>query len=107
MTSSAPPADGPAKELTVLFADIVGSTAQYPRRGADVAGGMVRESLARVAASVAREGGREVKRIGDASMAVFASPAAAARAAIEIHTLARQAGVLRFRVGFASGPLVE
>jgi class 3 adenylate cyclase len=98
---------------TVLFTDIVDSTALTQRLGDD-------EALAflRVHDSIVREalnalGGREIKHTGDGIMACFVSAAGAVRCAIQIqreldkHAKANPNGLLKVRVGAAAGEPVE
>jgi len=71
-------------EFTVLFTDIVGSTSFFDRFG-DTAGLMMLERHNElVLPALAEGGGTVVKTIGDAVLAVFTSPVAAVRTAIQI-----------------------
>ncbi len=71
-------------EFTVLFTDIVGSTSFFERFG-DTAGLMMLERHNElVLPALAEGGGTVVKTIGDAVLAVFASPMAAVRTAIQV-----------------------
>ncbi|MEP6953119.1 MAG: adenylate/guanylate cyclase domain-containing protein [Solirubrobacteraceae bacterium] len=89
--------------LTVLFSDIVGSTAHAARMG----DARWREVLATHDGAIRREldrfGGREVKTIGDAFLATFdGAPSPAVRCAREI--VAAVAGLgLELRVGLHTG----
>jgi len=70
--------------ITVLFTDIVGSTAYFERYG-DIAGVAMLHRHETLATKVVEEfGGRTIKNIGDSVMAEFPDPAQAARAGIEI-----------------------
>jgi serine/threonine protein kinase/class 3 adenylate cyclase len=70
--------------ITVLFTDIVGSTAYFDRYG-DIAGVAMLHRHESLATSVVAEfGGRTIKNIGDSVMAEFPDPVQAARAAVEI-----------------------
>jgi len=100
-------------QRTILFTDIVGSTAMTQRLGD--AGAMavldVHDSIVRRA--LAATGGREVKHLGDGIMAAFVSAvnalhgAAAIQAALADH-VARSAGEpVQIRIGVASGDPVE
>lgn len=96
----------------VLFADVAGSTALYEVLGDERAFALVEACLAAMSHSSTGAGGRVVKTIGDAVMAVFPNAEAAAQAAIsmqfEVDRLGPSAGVrLGVRVGFRAGPMVE
>lgn len=99
-------------ECAVLFADVAGSTALYEVLGDERAFALVDRCLAVMGDCTAAGGGRVVKTIGDAVMAVFPDPDAAAGAAIAmqdgVDRLGPQEGVrLRLRIGFHFGPVVE
>lgn len=98
---------------TVLFTDIVGSTALTQKLGDDAAMEAVDAHDEIVRAALAANDGREVKHTGDGIMAAFVSSAAAVRAACAI-----QAGFaeqrrrrpdlpLEVRIGAAVGEPVE
>ncbi len=98
------------EEVSVLFTDVVGSTAYFERYG-DIAGLAMVTRYADLASDVVREqGGRPVKTIGDAIMAEFSEAAAAVRAGVEIQrrllqlnaTLVQQTR-LQLRVGIHHG----
>ncbi len=96
----------------VLFADVAGSTALYEVLGDERAYGLVEKCLALMSACTTEAGGRVVKTIGDAVMAVFdsADGAAAAAAAMQqrVDQLGPGAGVrLGLRIGFRHGSVVE
>ena len=80
-----------ARELAVLFTDIVGSTSFFERKG-DIEGlALVKRHNDALVPLVGQHGGRVVKTIGDAIMAVFEqAPAAAACAGEMQRTLARE-----------------
>ena len=89
--------------LTVLFSDVVGSTAHAARMG----DARWRELLAAHDAAIRREldrfGGREVKTIGDAFLATFeGAPSPAVRCAREIVAAVAALG-LDLRVGLHTG----
>jgi class 3 adenylate cyclase len=89
--------------LTVLFSDIVGSTAHAARMG----DARWREALAAHDNAIRREldrfGGREVKTIGDAFLATFdGAPSPAVRCAREIVAAVATLG-LELRVGLHTG----
>ncbi len=98
------------EEVSVLFTDVVGSTAYFERYG-DIAGLAMVTRYADLANEVVRElGGRPVKTIGDAIMAEFSDAGGAVRAGVEIQrrllqlnaTLAQQSR-LQLRVGIHHG----
>jgi len=67
-----------------MFTDLKSSTALYKRIGDTAAYNLVRDHFAYLAAEVRANDGAIVKTIGDAVMAVFAEPADAVRAAIDV-----------------------
>jgi class 3 adenylate cyclase len=89
---------------TVMFADIVGSTA----RAAELGDGRWRELLAAYEAAVRRElarfRGREVKMLGDGCLATFDGPARAIRCARAIADAVGAIG-LEVRIGVHSGEI--
>jgi class 3 adenylate cyclase/tetratricopeptide (TPR) repeat protein len=100
------------KTVTVLFCDLVGSTALGERSDPEV----LREVMARYHAIVReileRHGGTVEKFVGDAAMAVFGVPQVheddavrAARAAVEIHDAVIGLG-LATRIGINTGEVV-
>lgn len=72
-------------EQTILFTDIVGSTAMYAARGDPAAFVEVRRHFTEVFNVVAKQRGAVVKTIGDAVMASFNDPVDAVKAAHDIH----------------------
>jgi class 3 adenylate cyclase len=72
------------KRLALLFTDLKDSTALYERVGDAPAYAIVRDHFDYLRGIVAARGGAVVKTIGDAVMAVFASPAAAVEAALDM-----------------------
>jgi pimeloyl-ACP methyl ester carboxylesterase/class 3 adenylate cyclase len=89
--------------LTVMFTDIVDSTA----RAADLGDGRWRDLLARhdeaVRKELARFGGRAVKTVGDGFLATFdGAPSRALRCALAVTREARELGV-EMRVGMHTG----
>ncbi|MFQ5467640.1 MAG: adenylate/guanylate cyclase domain-containing protein, partial [Kiloniellaceae bacterium] len=72
------------RRVAIMFTDLRGSTALYDRVGDAEAYRMVRRHFAALAAIVRAHDGAVVKTIGDAIMAAFSEPAAAARAALQI-----------------------
>jgi class 3 adenylate cyclase len=98
--------------LTVLFADVAGSTRLYELAG-DAAALATIEHCLSLAENLARgHGGRLVKTIGDEAMLVFATADGAAATANDIQTrmtgLPATAGVrVAFRIGMHSGQAIE
>jgi class 3 adenylate cyclase len=79
----------PAEEIgiegvTILFSDLVGSTAMYDRVGDAPCYAMVRDQFAFLQRIVREHDGAIVKTIGDAIMAAFVDPAQGMRAAFAI-----------------------
>ncbi len=70
--------------MTVLFSDLVGSTAMYNRWGDAPSYGLVREQFAFLQRIVRRHEGTIVKTIGDAIMAAFSDPVQGVAAALAI-----------------------
>jgi class 3 adenylate cyclase len=104
------------KLVTVLFADIVGSTTMAGEHDAEVVQAALDATFARIAPIVVAHGGTVEKFIGDAVMAVFGVPAAhdddaqrAVRAAFAIRDIVSSAGgvlPLAVRVGVNTGEIV-
>ena len=85
--------------LTVLFTDLVGSTALRAELGEDVAEVVRRSHDAVVAEVVAGHGGRIVKGLGDGFLATFGSAARAVAAAVGIQ---QRVDALRFEEPYVS-----
>ena len=106
------------RQVTVLFVDISGYTAQCASSDPEQVQDMLRRFYAAIETVVVRYGGQVFDRIGDAVMAVFGAPVAhgndperALRAALEMHD--RAAGMpdchgqpLLVHVGVARGEVV-
>jgi class 3 adenylate cyclase len=96
--------------LTVLFADICGSTRLYAALGDAPARGLVASGLDLVAAVLPRFDGRLVKTLGDEVMCVFPDPDRGVLAAAEMQMRvrgARPAGqALAIHVGLQHGPVL-
>jgi len=91
--------------VTILFTDLVGSTALFDRIGDEGADARRREHFVALRRAIADHGGREVKSTGDGLMVAFESAVAAVRCAVAIQ---RDAGEVEVRVGLAAGePLPE
>lgn len=72
------------KEVTIMFTDIKGSTQFFETRG-DIEGlSMIRKHNEMHFPTIEAYGGKVIKTIGDAIMAVFEDPACAVRAGIEM-----------------------
>src|ERR1700693_5944294 len=100
------------RNLTILFADISGSTKLYELLGNEEARSIVDRCLA-IAMRVCEDfGGRVVKTIGDEVMAAFSTTDSAAQAAIEIQMrVSKQrtsrGAAIAMHIGFHSGPAIE
>jgi class 3 adenylate cyclase/tetratricopeptide (TPR) repeat protein len=106
------------KTVTVLFCDVVGSTALGEQLDAEALRAVMRRYFDAIDAIVRRHGGTTEKFIGDAALAVFGIPRLqeddalrAVRAAAEIRerlpALGAELGVaLAFRTGVNTGPVV-
>ncbi|HYC55183.1 MAG TPA: nickel-binding protein [Candidatus Binatia bacterium] len=97
---------------TIVFTDIVGSTAMTERLGDRAAMKIVERHDRVVRDALGQHGGREVKHLGDGIMAVFISASEAVRCAATIQAALARADVdlpepLRLRIGAACGEPVE
>jgi len=98
---------------TILFTDIVDSTALTQTLGDDAAMDFLDTHNTVVRNALGGSGGREVKHTGDGIMASFASPAAAVKCATQIqseltrHAENRRNRPLKVRIGAAAGEPVE
>ena len=68
--------------ITVLFTDLVGSTALLSRVGEDQGDALRRDHFALLRAVIVETGGREIKNVGDGLMVVFSSASVAVGAAV-------------------------
>src|SRR5262249_28113101 len=96
-------------EQTLLFTDVVGSTAFYAARGDPAAFVEIKRHFDEVFAIVVRHRGAVVKTIGDAVMASFVSPLDAVRASREIHDSfhpGRTDTPIRLRISLNTGPCI-
>ncbi len=100
------------KTVTVLFCDVVGSTALGERSDPEVVRATMSRYFRRVREVLERHGGTVEKFIGDAAMAVFGSPIVreddalrAVRAASEIQAAIADLGI-RARIGVNTGEVV-
>ena len=87
--AAAPVRDEPltkaGRETTVLFADVIGSTALYERAGDRAAAQAIHNCVKALHAATTASGGRVVRNIGDEIMALFPSASGAAEAATRMH----------------------
>jgi class 3 adenylate cyclase len=96
-------------EQTVLFTDVVGSTAFYASRGDPGAFVEIKKHFDEVFAIVAANHGAIVKTIGDAVMATFVHPIDALRASRQIHDVfhpRRDDTPIRLRISLNTGPCI-
>jgi class 3 adenylate cyclase len=96
-------------EQTLLFTDVVGSTAFYASRGDPAAFVEIKKHFDEVFAIVAKNRGAVVKTIGDAVMATFVNPIDAVRASHHIHQAfhpARTDTPIRLRISLNTGPCI-
>jgi len=101
------------KTVTILFCDVVGSTALGERHDPEVIRATMGRFYAAVREPVERHGGTVEKVIGDALVAVFGIPAVheddplrAVRAALEVRDAVRDAGEVQARVGINTGDVL-
>lgn len=98
--------------MTILFSDLVGSTAMYNRRGDASSYALVREQFAFLQRLVREYDGAIVKTIGDAIMAAFSDPARGVGAAlavqkeIEIFNATHPNEPLTIKLGLHYGPCI-
>ena len=88
---------------TILFTDVVGSTAQRARLGDEGADAFRREHEGRLRDALALHGGREVKALGDGLMVAFDAAGAATACAMDMQRATDRQGDVALRVGVASG----
>lgn len=89
-------------EWSTLFTDIIGSTETAAALGDIAWAELLERHHAAVRSEIARFGGDEMDTSGDGFFAVFADPAAAVRAGLEIVDAVRKLG-LAVRVGVHAG----
>lgn len=93
--------------VTVLFTDLVGSTALMARIGEEAAEAVRSEHVARLRVAIAAFDGREVKNLGDGVMVVFAGAGAALGCAVAMQqAIAAQrvdGEAVGLRIGVAAG----
>jgi len=96
-------------EQTILFTDVVGSTAMYAERGDPAAFVEVKKHFDEIFALIGAHRGAVVKTIGDAAMGAFNDPLDAVRCARAIHTAfppGRGAAAIRLRISINTGPCI-
>ena len=100
------------RSLTILFSDLVGSTAMYNELGDAPSYALVRDQFAFLQEIVRRYDGAIVKTIGDAIMAAFVNPARAVEAALAIQETVldfnceHPAHPLTIKLGLHTGPCI-
>jgi len=98
--------------ITILFSDLVGSTAMYNRWGDAASYALVRKQFEILQRIVRANGGGLVKTIGDAIMAAFVDPANAVSAAwaiqkeVDIFNLTNTEEPLIIKLGLHYGPCI-
>ena len=102
---------GATQTVSLVFTDLVGSTAHATRLGPEDADALRREHFGILREAIAHCGGEEVKNLGDGVMASFDRVAAAVNCAIgmqqRIETRNRQASPrLDVKIGVAVGDAV-
>lgn len=96
-------------EQTILFTDMVGSTAMYAQRGDPAAFVEVRRHFADVFRIIGEHRGAVVKTIGDAAMGAFRDPVQAVKAATAIQRAfppGRTDLAARLRISLNTGPCI-
>jgi len=96
-------------EQTLLFTDVVGSTAFYAAKGDPAAFIEIKKHFDEVFAIVNEFRGAVVKTIGDAVMATFVNPVDALRASRKIHDTfhpTRADTPIRLRISLNTGPCI-
>jgi class 3 adenylate cyclase/tetratricopeptide (TPR) repeat protein len=110
LAETAVPARTERKIVTVLFADLVGFTAQAERLDPEDVQAVLAPYHARLRSELERYGGTVEKFIGDAVMALFGAPIAheddperAVRAALAIRDWIAEEGKLQVRIAVSTG----
>lgn len=91
-------------EQTILFTDLVDSTAMYAARGDAAAFVLVRRHFTTLFGLIKSHRGVVIKTIGDAVMGAFCDPVDAARAAQELQRSFVAGSDVRVRVSIHTGP---
>ena len=110
------PAEGERRQLTVMFCDLVGSTALSEKLDPEELRGLLHEYRTRCGEVIARYEGFVARYVGDGILTYFGWPKAheqdaerALRAALEIVQAVKRASsteALSVRIGIATGPVV-
>jgi class 3 adenylate cyclase len=87
---------------TVMFTDVVGSTARADALGDRAWSDLLRAHDSRLRTQLGRFGGREIDTAGDGFFASFASPTAAIRCAHAVQQSVRELGI-EIRIGIHTG----
>ena len=106
MTSPPRETSAPPERLTVLFADITGSTSLFEKSGDARAQQLVDTSIAAMVAKTQENRGTVVKALGDGIMAWFRSADDAIQAARAMQ-MAHADQPLKIRVGLQFGPVLS
>jgi class 3 adenylate cyclase len=108
-----PQTEGVRTPVTVLFSDIKGSTAYFEKYGDAQGLAMVQRHNSLLFPVIEDCGGRVVKTIGDAIMAVFADPKGALQGAISMQRVLESDRInnpveeqIRIKVGLHTGPCI-
>ena len=101
-----------ARRVTVLFADVSGSTKLYETEGDKTAAEAIAHCIKQMRRTAESSGGRIVKTIGDEIMVVFSTPDAAAYAASSMQSVIDAlppvgTTKLGVRIGFHYGPVIQ
>jgi class 3 adenylate cyclase len=99
-------------EVSVLFADVSGSTKLYETAGDAVAHAAIEKCVNLMRERTLNANGRVIKTIGDEVMSAFPTPDAAADAAIEMQSAISElppvgGTQIGIRIGFNHGPVVD
>ncbi|HET7362102.1 MAG TPA: adenylate/guanylate cyclase domain-containing protein [Burkholderiales bacterium] len=99
-------------EISVLFADVSGSTKLYETAGDAVAHAAIEKCVSLMREKTVNAKGRVIKTIGDEVMSAFATADQAADAAIEMQSAISELPPvgntqIGIRIGFNHGPVVE
>jgi len=95
--------------VTIMFTDIVGSTALLERLGDQAGTELLRRHFGILRRAITAHGGREVKTLGDGLMVVFTDPASATACAAAMqrsivrHNISGKGSPLGLRIGLHSG----
>lgn len=103
----------PSKKMftTVMFADVCRSTYLFSELGDTVAATLIQQILKSTSRLVESNGGKVIRIQGDDVFCLFANPAGALKAALNIHKNTRQlssstSAKLEMRIGINTGPVL-